>query len=168
MRFIIGLLILLPFAGAWWLTIKIVDACIKKSDALRPLGIVVSLLVGGGSIYAGYFIGPIVGWLIMGAGGLVAIGGVFRSLGATKENIEEEELEKKQEKEWKEFEQEWAKSSAKKILEQGEIDDYERADKICNILDRIGFDTEAAALSQNLKDLKKKQEKELKKKQAKK
>jgi len=91
MRFILGWLILIPFAGAWWLTIKIVDACIKKSDALRPLGILVSLIVGGGSVIAGYFIGPIVGWLIMASGVLVAIGGTWRSLVVTKAQMQLEE-----------------------------------------------------------------------------
>jgi len=50
MRGCIGWVILLPFAGAWWLTIKIVDACIRKGAAMRPLGILVSLLVGGGEL----------------------------------------------------------------------------------------------------------------------
>jgi hypothetical protein len=72
-----GWFILLTFSGAWALTLKIVDACVKKSGALRPLGIVVSILVGGGSIFAGYFIGPIVGWFIMAVGGLVAVGGTL-------------------------------------------------------------------------------------------
>lgn len=155
----LGWLILLPFAGAWWLTIKIVDACIKKSDAMRPLGILVSLLVGGGSIVAGYYIGPIVGWFIMGVGGLVAIIGVWRSLVVTKEYIEMEELNGKLEKERKEEEQEEAKGKAKEILELGVIDDFKLVDWICNILDKIKFDNEAFNLSWDLKELKKKQSK---------
>jgi len=155
----IGWLILLPFVGAWWLTIKIVDACIKKSDALRPLGIIISLLVGGGSIYAGYSIGPIVGWFIMGAGGLVAIIGVWRSLVVTKEYIEAEELSEKLDKERKEEERSWAKAEAKKILEQGKIDDYERLNMICNILEDRKSGMEEIGLFYKLEELKKKQAK---------
>jgi len=153
MGFILGWLILLPFAGAWWLTIKIVDACIKKSDALRPLGILISLFVGGGSIVAGYFIGPIVGWFIMACGALVVIIGTWRSLAAAKEEVELEELTEKVEEERKRQGQKWAKEEAKKMLEQGKIDDHERLDSVCNILDDAKFDTQAFRLSDDLKKL---------------
>jgi len=159
MRGCIGWLILLPFAGAWWLTIKIVDACIKKSDALRPVGILISLLVGGGSIAAGYFIGPIVGWLIMGIGGLVAIIGVWRSVVVTKEYIGAEELSEKLDEERKSWEEELARERAKEILEQGEIDNSQDVDWICSVLDKVKFDSEAYELSLNLKELKKKKSK---------
>lgn len=151
MRFIIGLLILLPFAGAFWLTIKIVDACIKKSGILRLFGILISLAVGGGSIYAGYHIGPIVGWFIMAIGGLVAIVGTWRSLVVTKEQVELEELTEKLDKERKTWEQELARERAKEILEQGEIDDYQDVDWICNVLTGNRYDSESAELLERLK-----------------
>ena len=159
MHFVMGLLILAPFALAFGLAVKIVNACIKKSDALRPVGIIVSLLVGGVSIVSGYFIGPIVGWFIVVLGGLLAVFGTFRSLTMTREEVELEELEEKLEKERKQQEQDWAKEEAKKMLEQGKIDDYESLDLICNILDRRESDMKAFDLSWKLKELKKKQAK---------
>jgi len=165
MHFVIGLLILAPFALAFWLAFKVVNACIKKSDALRPLGILVSLLVGGGSIASGYFIGPIVGWFIMVLGGLLAVFGTLRSLTMTREEVELEELEEKLEKERKQQEQNWAKEEAKKMLEQGEIDDYESFNLICNILDDPKSDMKSFKLSWDLKELKKKQAKRQKRNQ---
>jgi uncharacterized membrane protein len=143
----------LPFAGIWWLTFKIIDACIKKSNALRPLGIIVSILVGGGSVVAGYFIGPIVGWFIMGIGGIVAIVGVWRSLSATKEYIEIEKQQEELEKTQKQEEENWAKEEAKKILKQGEIYDFQMAYYIYSILDRRGASWEAMNLNNELERL---------------
>ncbi len=160
----IGWLILMPFVGVWWLTIKAVDACIKKSNTLRPVGIIISLLVGAGSIYAGYSIGPIVGWFIMACGGFIAVLGVWRSMVVTREYMEAEKLEEKLEKERNKEEQEVAIKEAKEILEQGEIDDYERVDWICSVLDRIKFSWEGINLSEDLKQLKQKQIKREKKK----
>ena len=161
MRVWIGWLILLPFAGAWWLTIKIVDVCIKKSDALRPLGIIISLLVGGASIYAGYLIGPIVGWVIMGVGGLVAIIGVWRSLVVAKYQVEREWLEglvgkgqlrKSDQEKWENM---WisAKEEAKSMLKQDEIDDYERFSLVRSTLAFHGNDSESYELYGELNKL---------------
>ena len=61
MYFIVGWLILLPFAGAFWLTWKIMDTCIKKGGLTRLVGALVCLPVGGFSVVAGWQIGPIVG-----------------------------------------------------------------------------------------------------------
>lgn len=170
MRGWVSLLLLLPLAFAFWLTKTVVNACVKKGSRWRLLGVLVSLVIGGICVQVGYWFTEeditILGWIVIIGGGFIAVGGALQSLGMKKEQVELEELEKEQEKEWKELEQEWAKEEAKKTLEHGVIDDYERSAKICNILDRIGFDTEAVTLSQGLKDLKKKQEKELKKKQA--
>ena len=151
MRGCIGWLILLPFAGAIWLAYKIADACIKKGGPMRLLGVLVCLLVGGGSIYAGYHIGPIVGWFIMAIGGLVAIVGTWRNLVVTKEQVEAEELSEKLDKERKTWEQELARERAKEILEQGEIDDYQDVDWICNVLTGNRYDSESAELLERLK-----------------
>lgn len=101
MRIIQGLLIFLPFVGVSWLAFKIVDACIKKGGLMRLLGILVSLIIGGSSVAAGYFIGPIVGWTIMALGGFVIVVGSWRSLVVTKEDVELQELEEELEKETK-------------------------------------------------------------------
>ena len=103
---LIGWLILLPFAGVFWLTWKAVNACAKKGGFLRLIGALLSLVVGGFSIYAGWQIGPIVGWFIMVCGGGLAIFGTWRVLTATKEELEWEELEEKLNKEMKKVEQE--------------------------------------------------------------
>jgi len=160
MHFVIGLLILVPFALAFGLAFKIVNACIKKSDALRPVGIIVSLLVGGVSIVSGYFIGPIVGWLIMALGGLLAIFGSWRSLTMTREEVEQEEHEEKLKKENQKQQEKWAKEEAKKILEQGEISNYGQLDTILSILDDRKSGFKASLLSCDLEILKKKLEKE--------
>jgi len=162
-RFLLGWLILMPFAGAAWLTLKLVDSCIRKGGFMRLLGIFTCLLVGGGSIIAGYFIGPIVGWVIMGIGGLIVIVGILRSLTMTKEEIVLEELTEKSEKELQEHERELVKAEARRILEQGKIDDYKRSDLICKYLDRLKFDTESFNLSWDLNKLKKEQIKREKK-----
>ena len=168
MRVWIGWLILLPFAGAWWLTIKIVDACIKKSDALRPWGIIISLLVGGASIYAGYFIGPIVGWVIMGAGGLVAIIGVWRSLVVAKYQVEQEWLEglvgkgQLRKSDQEKLDNMWnsAKEEAINILKQGKIEDYEKFSLVSSTLAHHGNDSESHELFGELRKLEWKSTKE--------
>ena len=158
----LGWLILLPFAGAIWLTYKIVDACIKKGGSMRVLGILVCLVVGGGSIAGGYFIGPIVGWFIMAIGGLLVVVGIWRSLAMTKEEVELEELQEKLDKERKEEQQRLAKEVAKEILNQGKIDNYEEFNLVCDVLDGNKYDGKSAELLEQLKKLKKKQAKSLK------
>jgi len=155
----LGFLILLPFAGAWWLTIKIVDASIKKSDALRPLGILISLAVGGGSVYAGYYIGPIVGWFIMAVGVIVAIVGTWRSLAVTRYQVEQEELTERLEKERKEEAWRAVKEIAKGMLAQDRIDDLQTYKQIVHILEQEPLDGEASDLVSRLNKLKKKQDK---------
>ncbi|MCK4368290.1 MAG: hypothetical protein KAV68_01285 [Dehalococcoidales bacterium] len=154
---ILGWLILLPFAGAIWLGYKIVDACIKKGGSMRVLGILVCIIFGGGSIYAGYFIGPIVGWFIMAIGGLLLIVGIWRSLTVTKEEVELEELQEKLDKESKEL----AKEVAKKILERDKIDNYEEFNWVCDALAENKYDGKSIELLERLKQLKKKQAKSL-------
>lgn len=158
----LGWLILLPFAGAIWLAYKIVDACIKKGGSMRLLGILVCLVVGGGSIAGGYFIGPIVGWFIMAIGGLLVVVGIWRSLAMTKEKVELEELQEKLDKERKEEQQRLAKEVAKEILNQGKIDNYEEFNLVCDVLDGNKYDGKSAELLEQLKKLKKKQAKSLK------
>ncbi|MCX6013291.1 MAG: hypothetical protein NTV30_07775 [Chloroflexi bacterium] len=94
-----GGLILSAFAGVLWLTVTIVGTCIK---ATRSLGN--SLIVGGGSIVAGYFIGSIIGWVIMALGVLIIIRGT------------------------------WRKEEAKSMLKQDKIDDYERFHLVSKII----------------------------------
>jgi hypothetical protein len=164
----IGWFILLPFAGAWWLTIKVIDACIKKSSALRPLGIILSLAVGGGSIVAGYFIGPIVGWFIMAVGGLVVVIGTWRSLVVTRQQVQLAEIEEFREKLFKgqqlsELEEErwgkmWksAREEARELVGRGKIDNRERFEFISSILLLHGSDSESYQLYSELKKLERK------------
>lgn len=165
MRIWMGWLILLPFAAAWWLTIKIVDACIKKGGPMRILGVIVSFLVGGSSIAAGYFIGPIVGWVIMGMGGLVVVIGTWRSVAITKPQVEHEELEELTNKQLsgkqlgrqdqEKWESMWisAKEEAKTMLKQDEINDYERFILVRSTLARHGNDSESYELYGELNKL---------------
>jgi len=95
MSHILGFLILLPFSVAFWLTWKIVNACVKKGGPVRALGALLCLLVGGFAVLAGWRIGPTVGWIIMVCGGLIAIFVSLRALLSTKKDIEEEEAEEK-------------------------------------------------------------------------
>ncbi|MBM3119290.1 MAG: zinc ribbon domain-containing protein [Chloroflexi bacterium] len=113
MHFCLGWLILLPFAGAFWLTIKVTDACIKIGGIMRLLGALLSLLVGGLSVFAGWQIGPIVGWFIMVCGGGLAIFGSWRVLTTTKEELELEELEEKLDKEMKRDEEHYKQRGGK-------------------------------------------------------
>ena len=171
MRFWLGWLILLPFAGAWWLCYKIVDACIKKGGPVRLLGILVSLLVGGGSIVAGYFIGPIVGWFIMAVGVLVFVIGTWRSMvepKPTKPQMEQEwlrglvgkgQLGKSDQEKWENM---WVsvKEEAKKMLQKEEIDDYERFSLVCSTLASRANDKESEELFERLRRLERKSIKE--------
>ncbi len=164
MRIWLGWLILLPFAGAWWLTIKIVDACIKKGGPMRLLGVIVSFLVGGGSMLAGYFIGPIVGWFIMAVGALVTVKGTWRSVvepKPTKPQMEQEwlrglvgkgQLGKSDQEKWENM---WvsAKEEAKKMLQKEEIDDYERFSLVCSTLASRANDSESYELYGELRKL---------------
>ena len=163
MRGFIGALILLPFVGTWLLAFKVGDACIRRSYALRPLGILFVLVVGAGSLFAGYYIGPIVGWLIMGGGGFVIIVGIWRCLAMTRADLELEEQAKELEKRAKQFQRQMegemralAQESARGMLAQGRIDDYEEADEVCRVLDQAG-DPGDYDLENKLKRLKKKQ-----------
>jgi len=153
----IGSLILLPFAGVWMLTIKFVDSCIKKSDALRSVSILISLLSGGASLYLGYVIGPVVGWFIMGAGVFVAIVGTWRSLVVSKEQIELEEFAEKLNQAQQKEERKQIKAEARDILQRGIILDYQRLDQLCEALNAMyKYDNEAFDLSWDLQKLKRK------------
>jgi len=165
MRIWMGWFILLLFTGAWWLTYKIVGACIKKGGPMRLLGIIISFLVGGGSILVGYFIGPIVGWLIMTIGGLVIVIGTWRSAvepKPTKSQLEREwlmglvgrgELDKSDQEKWDNM---WvsAKEEAKRILRQDEADDYDRLSLVGLTLSTRANDSESNELLGELKKLK--------------
>ena len=174
-----GWLLLLPLALSFWLAIIIANACVKRG--WRFLGILASLIIGGINILVGYWFGiegfietqglesyivtyPVLGWILMIGGGLIAALGTWTALAATKEEIEVREEMEKLDKKRTEEERKLAKELARNILEQGNIDDYESFNWAYNTLDKIGFDTEAISLLENLKKLAKKQEKELKNK----
>lgn len=169
MIFII-LLTLALFILPFWFALKIVDVCIKKSNALRPIGILVSLLMAGILIVWGYVfvtedydlsakIGWS-GWLGMALGVVLAILGTRRSLIRTRKEIKLEEHEEKLEKENQKQQEKWAKEEAKKILEQGEISNYGQLDTILSILDNPKSGFKASNLSCDLEILKRKLEKE--------
>jgi hypothetical protein len=149
---IFGLLIALPFAGAWWITLKIVNQCIKTNYVFRLIGVVLSLLVGGVSICLGYDIGPIVGWFIMFGGGALAIGGTIRSLGMTKEGVIREERKEKEEKEKKQQLLRLVKEEAERMLEQGKIENLPKLHMVCKILEN----NNEYGLSNKLKQLERK------------
>jgi len=168
----LGWLLLMPFAGACWLAIKAVDACIKRG--MRPLGFLICLLLGAFCIGLGYFLAfegytewrgselykvtyPVAGWIGIVIGGITILIGTWRSVAVTKEQVELEELTEKLEKERKEEEREKAREIAKGILEQGIIENYEIFDWICDVLARDKYDFESGELVDKLKKLKKKQ-----------
>jgi hypothetical protein len=131
---------------------------------MRLLGVIVSFLVGGGSILAGYFIGPIVGWFIMAVGALVLVIGAWRSvvvLKPTKPQMEQEwlrglvgkgQLGKQDREKWDSM---WisAKEEAKSMLKQDEIGDYGRFSLVQSTLASRGNDSESSALYGELKKL---------------
>ncbi len=153
----IGWLLLMPFAGAWWLCYKIVDVGVKNGGPARFLGILVSILVGSGSILAGYFIGPIVGWFIMAVGALALVTGTWRSMvesKPTKSDMEREflrglmgkgQLGKSDQEKWDSM---WisAKEEAKIMLQQDDIDIYGRVSSVRSTLASRADDSESLAL----------------------
>lgn len=162
MRSLIGWLLLLPLIFAFWLTMTIANGCARReSGSWRLLGVLASLAIGGVCARLGWSLGPedglIIGWITLIAGGLIAILGTWTALVGTKEEIEQREKMENQEKIWKQEEQDWAKEEAKKILEQGEINNYELVGRICNVLDKTGVDWGAIGLKQDLEKLKEKQ-----------
>lgn len=107
----LGALMLLPFAGATWLAIKIVDSCAKKGGEMRLVGVLASLILGGicvGLGYWGAFEGytewrgtelyqvtyPVWGWIGIVIGGIIIIFFSWRALTMTKQEIELEEEER--------------------------------------------------------------------------
>lgn len=170
MRGFVGWLLLLPLIFAFWLTMTIANACARReSGAWRLLGVLASLVIGGICIQVGYWFAiegfteweaggyqvvkyPVLGWIDMIGGGIMAILGTWTALRVTRKAIELRELEEKLEKEEKQQQEKWAKEEAMKILEQGEIDDYERLDLILRILS----DMHEFSLSYKLEDLKRK------------
>lgn len=157
MRGIVGWLLLLPLVFAFWLVMTIANACAKReSGSWRLLGVLASLTIGGICILVGYWFTEegitILAWIIMIGGGLMTILGTWTALVGTREEIELREETEKLDKERKHQEQKWAEEEAKKILEQGKIDDYEELDLILRILS----DMHEFYLSISLEDLKKK------------
>ena len=115
----LGSLMLLPFAGATWLAIKIVDSCAKKGGRMRLVGVLASLILGGFCVGLGYwgaFEGytewrgtelyqvtyPVWGWIGIVIGGIIIIFFSWRALTTTKQEIELEEEEERLKKESKE------------------------------------------------------------------
>ena len=161
MRGLIGWLFLLPLAFAFWLTITIANGCARReSGSWRFLGVLSSLIIGGICIQVGYWFTEegmtILGWIDMIGGGSMALLGTWTALVGTRKEIELREEMEKLGKEMEEEERNLAKEEAKKILEQGEIDDYERLDTILGILDDRGSSIEAGELFYKLKYLKRK------------
>lgn len=126
---------------------------------MRLLGALICLSVGGGSIYAGYHIGPIVGWFIMFIGGLLALFGTWRSLAMSKEGLELEELTEKMKKEIEGRDFEVAKELAEEMLNQGVIEDYEVFNWVCDILSKGDNYFKSKNLLDDLWKLKKEHEK---------
>lgn len=120
----LGALMLLPFAGATWLAIKITDSCAKRGGGMRLIGVVTSLILGSicvGLGYWGAFEGytewrgnelyqvtyPVWGWIGIVIGGIIIIFFSLRALIMTKQEIELEELlEEEEERLKKEREEE--------------------------------------------------------------
>lgn len=103
----LGWVLIAPFGGLALAAIKVVNYSIKKGN--KPLGILISILLGGISLGLGYdlaYVGwteyeglnlyqvtyPVAGWIGMVIGGGIIIGGIFRTLAMTKEQVELEEL----------------------------------------------------------------------------
>jgi len=161
MRGFIGWLLLLPLVFAFWLTMTIANACAKReSGPWRLLGVLASLAIGGICAIVGWALGPeeglVIGWIVLIGGGLITVLGMWTALVGTKEEIELREEMEELEEIRKQEKQVWAKEEAKKILEQGEIDDYERLNIICSILEDRKSGMEAIGLFYKLEDLKKK------------
>jgi len=106
----LGWVLIAPFGGLAFAAIKVVNYSIKKGK--KPLGIIISILLGGISLGFGYdlaYVGwteyeglnlyqvtyPVAGWIGMVIGGGIVIGGIFRTLAMTKEQVELEELVEK-------------------------------------------------------------------------
>jgi hypothetical protein len=110
MRGWLGWLLLLPLAGAFWLAITVSNACVKKG--WRLLGVLASLAIGGVPILVGYWFAiegftewraegisvvtyPVIGWILIIGGGIIALLGTWTALVGTKKEIElREEMEK--------------------------------------------------------------------------
>ena len=88
-----GWLMLMPLVGAFALVIYAASACGKKGGIWRLLGVLLSLVIGGICILVGYSIGiegyiegtkivtyPVLGWLSMIGGGLMAILGIWTAV----------------------------------------------------------------------------------------
>jgi hypothetical protein len=106
----LGWVLLAPFAGLAWAAIKVVDHSIKKGN--KPLGVLISILLGGISVGLGYLLAyvgwtesdglnlyqvtyPVAGWIGMVIGGGIVVGGILRTMTMTKEDVELEELAEK-------------------------------------------------------------------------
>ncbi len=179
MRGCLGWLLLLPLAFAFWLAMTVANACVKKGGLWRLLGVLASLVIGGICIQVGYWLAiegftewrgleayqvtyPILGWISMIGGGLIAILGTWTALVGTKEETglregltEEQYFERKEERRKSTIEE------AKKILEQGKVDNYkkkewERLNLICYQLSHYPGDPESTELLEQLRELKNK------------
>jgi predicted transporter len=112
-------LLLAPLAFAFWLAITVANASVKRG--WRLIGVLTSLAIGGFCILIGYWFAidgvtqwrftewqgletyqvtyPVLGWIIMVGGGLIAILGTWTALIGTKQEIElKEEMEKLEKK----------------------------------------------------------------------
>lgn len=165
-----GWLALLPLIGAAALAITIANACVKRG--WRLLGVLSSLTIGGICILVGYSLGiegitdwqadgvylvkyPVLGWIGMIGGGLIALLGSWTALAGTKEQIEQREYLEVQEKDFKNKLRSEVKGWAKEIIKAGRIDDYERCNSIIKSLSEFDvLDIEAEKLLRELKALK--------------
>ena len=122
MRGCLGWLMLMPLLFAFWLAMQVANACAKWGGLWRLLGILASLVIGGICVGVGYLFAyegsteqrggelyqvtwPILGWVVIIGGGLIAVLGAWTALVATKEDIERREKIEKLEKEMKKLRQ---------------------------------------------------------------
>jgi hypothetical protein len=93
----LGWLLLLPLTISFYLVRWVVSYFAQKGGLWRFLGVLVSLIIGGVFIFVGYGFGiecytewrdgsyyrvtmPVLGWIFMVGGGIIAIVGSFKSL----------------------------------------------------------------------------------------
>lgn len=142
---------------------------------MRLLGVVASFALGGVCVGLGYwgaFEGytewrgnelyqvtyPVWGWIGIVIGGIIIVFLSLRALTTSRQEIELEELEEELKKARKEAAWEAVKEMAKEMLAQDRIDDLEEYKQIVKVLEREPLDSEASELVNQLKKLKKKQE----------
>jgi hypothetical protein len=172
---------LIPFVGAFWITIQTANFCVKKG--IRLVGIFSSLALGGFCTMLGYwgaFVGyeetrtngiyqvtfPVWGWIGLVGGAVIALFGIWTSLAGNKEEIElREEAEnieqqrqmednlQQHEKQREEHSREVVIESINKWIEKDKIDSKEWLMWVSDFIEKRPFDTELKTLFDQLKPL---------------